>query len=1385
MSLDLPIDEDLLHRLPLPLAQLYRRAHNAKTPLEQYLAAFYLWEAAIKLLGAVAVAEYAARGTPEPRYASALEMMVRPSLWHWWQCARLLVPALAEREPARFQPARRFLFGPARDELPRSAYLAELLREAVEGRRAARAVLRPGELFDRVIAYRNQEIGHGAGAQRSPEFHQRMAGALLAGFAEVTARLDLLAGNRLVYVGAAAFELRGTGMLRTPGDGTAALRPERLYLMSASDPGEGRPFVPLYPLLHFDPSAERVYFFVARRGRDRANYLCYATGDVAERPLDEAEWRALLGGESPGPAGGATAQAAADESAQGNKAPALPARVGDCEVLSLLGQGGEGVVYLAWQPSLGRQVAVKVIHRSHGPGAESHFRRQVEALTRVDHPHLGKIYSAGSEGGQLYFVMELLEGETLAARLRRAEQTWQPMFAAGHGEQVRVVTLVRQVASALQALHDAGIIYGDVKPSNVMVSPDGLRAVLFDMGLSRFADDRPVVSAPSFVGTLPYASPEQMHGPRTFDPRSDVYSLGVMLWELLTRRRLVAAAGFAEMVRLIVEQDAESVRTYNAGVPAGLDGIVLKALRKAPAGRYASARELADDLDRWLCGEPVRAHPSSPVMMLGRALGRLTRKWRATVGMTALFLLLLMAAVVGSFAALAQRERELREELARRGEPAEVVRKYQEQVRGLEQELDEYRSGRAQPGGPPAWLSHAAPYAFGGLALSVIVAALWLRRSRPGPAEAAAAPPRPAAPAAVPAEAVRRKPRGGDEAFSSQTVILRYPAPIAIAYRRFCARPRHQQRDRLAQLFDTFEITLKYLVYLGLADLCHCRLKAGPPYEPLPKHQGFDLTRRPTRMTLGQWARSLRDCADVLARQPGRFVRELPEVCGPDTFLDVEIIRWVGANRNAATHRRGGIALTSEKCEPLLREARPRLERLFQEIAFVRRYPLGFVTAGHPLPGDRRRYRVHSCMGARVAFGEEVYPMEAKVCLPEGVPFVVAPDESAVLCLWPFLMQRESDFTQRPALYVFEEIDPDRHFLTKVSAAAIDHEDDWPSELHPADAEDHGWLWAALAELPQAVAVTPELRLAAGLAESLVGRLSGESLGEGKHYKLLGPIARGGFGTVYDAVDQRDNTRVAVKVLEDHEVLEARDDRNQFRRFQQEYDKLKAAGKEHAGIVRCFEWGADIIGRREYPWYSMEFAVGGDLNDRLHERRTALQGRMPWDDAALRPAVVEEFRAIADAVAHLHESNIIHRDVKPANVLVMEGGGLRLSDFGLIKELERPRAGASVGPGSSRGAVLGTRDYMAPEQERGDAATRAADVYALGVVLAELLTGGRPQPARNVAAGSPLEPDERLDRLPEPLRRLVLHCTDLDPALRPADARYLLHLFEQALKRSA
>jgi eukaryotic-like serine/threonine-protein kinase len=368
---------------------------------------------------------------------------------------------------------------------------------------------------------------------------------------------------------------------------------------------------------------------------------------------------------------------------------------------------------------------------------------------------------------------------------------------------------------------------------------------------------------------------------------------------------------------------------------------------------------------------------------------------------------------------------------------------------------------------------------------------------------------------------------------------------------------------------------------------------------------------------------------------------------------------------------------------------------------------------------------------------------------------------------------------------VFKSIEKDERFLSAVEVVAIDHKDTWSKRIAPPGAGgNHDWLWDQLAKLPQVVPITPDLRFADGLAESLVGRLTGESLGDKKQHKLMGPIARGGFGTVYDATDTRTGTRVAVKVLEDRDGLDPKEDLAQFKRFQQEYEKLKKAGAETKGFIQTFEWGTNIIGRREYPWFSMEFATGGDLTARFEERRTALAEVFPWNEPESREAVIGEFRAIVTAVANLHELGIVHRDIKPGNILVLDGGELRLSDFGLVKDIDRPRGGMSAGPGSSRGTVVGTRDYTATEQERGETVTRAADVYALGILLAELASGRRPTPAGDTVAGSPVERDAHVQKLPEPLRRLIVRCTNRDPDARPDDASHVLVEFERVAKKS-
>ncbi|HZU35210.1 MAG TPA: hypothetical protein VFA18_04860, partial [Gemmataceae bacterium] len=167
-------DESLVGRLPLPLAQLYRRAHNGKNPLERHLTAFYLWEAALKLLGAVCVVEYADLGQPEPELADCLQHLARPSLGHWWEFVRRLLPVLADQRPAHFVPLRENLLGKARDDMPFAVDLDAALRTILEDKPGIAASVYLAELFDRLVRYRNKEIGHGAAGQRPPQFYEDM-----------------------------------------------------------------------------------------------------------------------------------------------------------------------------------------------------------------------------------------------------------------------------------------------------------------------------------------------------------------------------------------------------------------------------------------------------------------------------------------------------------------------------------------------------------------------------------------------------------------------------------------------------------------------------------------------------------------------------------------------------------------------------------------------------------------------------------------------------------------------------------------------------------------------------------------------------------------------------------------------------------------------------------------------------------------------------------------------------------------------------------------------------------------------------------------------------------------------------------------------------------
>jgi serine/threonine-protein kinase len=279
--------------------------------------------------------------------------------------------------------------------------------------------------------------------------------------------------------------------------------------------------------------------------------------------------------------------------------PAEP--VGGYEIMEELGRGAMGVVYRARQRGLKRTVALKMIlGGAHAAAGDlERFRTEAEAVARLHHPNIVQIFEVGEKDGLPYFSLEYVDGGSLAKKV--AGNPLPPRAAA---------ELVVALARAIQYAHDQGIVHRDLKPANVLLTRDG-QPKISDFGLAkRLGEASSRTRDGSVLGTPSYMPPEQADGRAgAVGPLADVYALGAILYELLTGRAPFRAATVWETLDLVRSQDPVAPSQLQPGTPRDLETICLKCLQKDPAKRYASAAALADDLGRYLAGEPIRARP--------------------------------------------------------------------------------------------------------------------------------------------------------------------------------------------------------------------------------------------------------------------------------------------------------------------------------------------------------------------------------------------------------------------------------------------------------------------------------------------------------------------------------------------------------------------------------------------------------------------------------------------------------------------------------------------------------------------------------------------------------------------------------------------------------
>jgi len=329
-------------------------------------------------------------------------------------------------------------------------------------------------------------------------------------------------------------------------------------------------------------------------------------GEMSDRDPDDSEFDTTreIGAESTG------------EATRGAPGRSAPPRLARYEIREAVGEGATAIVYRAWDRQLARPVAIKVLRETTGFSelARSRFRREAQAAAALSHPNVVAVHDSGEADGLLYIVMEYVEGRSLADVLN-----------AGSADRRGLIGLVARAARGVAAAHVQGIVHRDLKPANLIVTAAGEPKV-GDFGLAHLLDSSTALTRTgSTLGTPLYMAPEQVEGrPERITPATDVYALGAICYQILSGRPPVDGETVAEIYLHLLRDEPAPLRRKDATVPIDLETVVAKAMEKDSRRRYPDAGALADDLDRWLSGEAVRARPLG---RLERSRRKILRHW--------------------------------------------------------------------------------------------------------------------------------------------------------------------------------------------------------------------------------------------------------------------------------------------------------------------------------------------------------------------------------------------------------------------------------------------------------------------------------------------------------------------------------------------------------------------------------------------------------------------------------------------------------------------------------------------------------------------------------------------------------------------------------------